>query len=56
MWPAYGNPTHVRLGYMVNSHHGQALYQEGDKVAGLTVQLDRQDRRTIRVGERSTTW
>ncbi len=56
LWPAYGNPTHVVLGYMVNSHHGQALYQEDDTIAGLRVVVDTQNRRTIKVGERSVTW
>ncbi len=30
-------PTEVELGYMINCHHGRALYQEGDTICGLRV-------------------
>jgi hypothetical protein len=53
--PAYG-ASQVFLGYMVNTHHGRALYQEGDKIDGMPVTIDTRDRRTIRVGVRSVTW
>ena len=40
---------HVSLGYLVNTHHGRPLYQEGDHIAGLRVSIDRMLGRTIRV-------
>ncbi len=41
--------TIVELGYWVNSHRGRPLYSNGDQIAGLTVQIIRDNSRTIRV-------
>lgn len=48
-YPMDDCPTHeagaraqyVELGYLVNSHRGQAIYVEGDLIAGLPVRLAR---------------
>lgn len=37
------------IGYLINLHHGQTLYAEGDLIAGLPVRIDRVNPRTIRV-------
>ena len=53
--PRWGAHT-VDLGYMVNSHHGMALYKDGDTIAGVRVRINTQDRRTIRVGDSKSVW
>ena len=40
---------YVEIGYLINLHHGQALFKEGDMVAGLPISLDGTHPRTIRV-------
>ncbi len=56
MLPRYGMPIHANIGYMVNSHHGNALFQEGDRVGGLLVHVDREWSHCIRVGEQKSKW
>lgn len=33
-------PECIELGYIVNSHHGQALYSTGDRICGVVVDVD----------------
>lgn len=40
---------YVELGYLVNTHHGKALFETGDRVGGLPMRIDRTLPRTIRV-------
>ncbi len=40
---------YVEIGYLINLHHGQAMFKEGDMVAGLPVSIDGTCPRTIRV-------
>ena len=35
-----GNPTTAKLGYVLNSHHGRAIFEAGDRIAGLRVKID----------------
>ncbi len=41
---------YIKLGYLVNSHHGRALYSEGDTIGGTPLTIDRTSARTIEVG------
>lgn len=45
----YVNAQYVELGYLVNSHHGERLFNEGDLICGIPVSLDGTNGRTIRV-------
>ncbi len=40
---------YVELGYLLNTHHGQAIYAEGDLICGLPVRLGKVPPRTISV-------
>ena len=42
-------PQYIELGYLVNTHHGYPLLEQGDLVAGVPVRIDRANPRTIRV-------
>lgn len=42
-------PQYVEVGYLLNAHHGKALFESGDTVAGVPVRIDRSLPRTIRV-------
>ena len=42
-------PTHITLGYLVNCHRGHPVIAEGERIEGLPVELDRGNKRTIRV-------
>ena len=45
-----GKPySRVTVGYMLNTHHGEPLYQNGDFINGLPVTIDRTNTRTVRV-------
>lgn len=37
----------VRLGALVNTHHGKDLYQDGDRICGVPVRIDRDWVKTI---------
>ncbi len=43
------NQPSVELGYLVNTHRGHPLYQQGDYIAGMPVRLDRTPTRVIAV-------
>lgn len=43
------NDPYLEVGYLINTHHGQPLYQEGDYIAGMSVSINRALGRTIRV-------
>lgn len=42
-------PLVVRLGALVNTHHGKDLYKDGDKICGVQAHIDRDYFRTITV-------
>ena len=40
---------YVRVGYIINSHHGEGLFSEGDMIEGIPVKLDRSSLRSMAV-------
>ena len=39
----------LRVGYLVNCHHGRPVFEEGEEIAGLRLTTDRYQMRTITV-------
>lgn len=40
-------PDYILIGYLINTHRGRSLYQDGDMIAGVPVRVDRTAPRTI---------